>query len=109
MLKECRGFAHDGITLTLAQMVDICRQIASAVAYLAGQHYVHRDIAARNCLVGEVETGTLLVKLADFGMSRDVYKNDYYRRKGGVMPMRWMAPEAIMDGMSVKYLSVNFP
>ena len=37
--------------------------------------FVHRDVATRNCLVG---TG-LVVKIADFGMSRDVYSSDYYK------------------------------
>lgn len=43
--------------------------------YLAGQRFVHRDLACRNCLVGS----DLVVKIADFGMSRDVYTCDYYK------------------------------
>jgi serine/threonine protein kinase len=43
--------------------------------YLAGQRFVHRDLACRNCLVG----AGLTVKIADFGMSRDVYTCDYYK------------------------------
>ncbi|KAH6919694.1 hypothetical protein HPB50_029318 [Hyalomma asiaticum] len=43
--------------------------------YLASQHFVHRDLATRNCLVGDM----LVVKIGDFGMSRDVYSTDYYR------------------------------
>lgn len=50
-------------------------QIAAGMQYLAGQRFVHRDLACRNCLVG---TG-LAVKIADFGMSRDVYTCDYYK------------------------------
>ena len=37
--------------------------------------FVHRDVATRNCLVGS----GLIVKIADFGMSRDVYASDYYK------------------------------
>ncbi|KAI1235195.1 hypothetical protein IHE44_0002832 [Lamprotornis superbus] len=61
--------------LGLSQMLHIASQIASGMVYLASQHFVHRDLATRNCLVG----ANLLVKIGDFGMSRDVYSTDYYR------------------------------
>ncbi|KAI5237318.1 Nt-3 Growth Factor Receptor [Manis pentadactyla] len=58
-----------------------------------GQHFVHRDLASRNCLVG----ANLLVKIRDFSMSREVYSTDYYRVGGHTMlPIRWMPPESIM-------------
>ncbi|XP_069085804.1 BDNF/NT-3 growth factors receptor isoform X4 [Pleurodeles waltl] len=79
--------------LTQSQMLHIAQQIASGMVYLASQHFVHRDLATRNCLVGE----NLLVKIGDFGMSRDVYSTDYYRVGGHTMlPIRWMPPESIM-------------
>ena len=39
-----------------------------------------RDVACRNCLVNS----NRIAKLADFGMTRPMYENDYYRfqRKG---------------------------
>lgn len=67
--------------LGLSQMLHIASQIASGMVYLASQHFVHRDLATRNCLVG----ANLLVKIGDFGMSRDVYSTDYYR-------VRWLSP-----------------
>uniref|UniRef100_UPI00358E3374 BDNF/NT-3 growth factors receptor n=1 Tax=Myxine glutinosa TaxID=7769 RepID=UPI00358E3374 len=79
--------------LSQAQMLYIGSQVASGVLYLASQHFVHRDLATRNCLVGE----ELVVKIGDFGMSRDVYSTDYYRVGGHTMlPIRWMPPESIM-------------
>lgn len=45
------------------------------MVYLASLHFVHRDLATRNCLVGQ----GLVVKIGDFGMSRDIYSTDYYR------------------------------
>ncbi|KAG5281216.1 hypothetical protein AALO_G00068720 [Alosa alosa] len=79
--------------LSQAQMLHIAQQIAAGMVYLASQHFVHRDLATRNCLVGE----NLLVKIGDFGMSRDVYSTDYYRVGGHTMlPIRWMPPESIM-------------
>lgn len=63
--------------------------------YLASHHYVHRDLAARNCLISD----NLIVKISDFGLSRDIYSNDYYRVQGkSLLPVRWMPPEASLYG-----------
>jgi len=41
---------------------------------------VHRDIAARNVLVGERH----VLKVADFGLSRALNNDDYYRKTSNV-------------------------
>ena len=70
--------------------------VAEGATYLASLSFVHRDIAARNCLVDH----NLCVKIADFGMSRKVNQMDYYRigSTQACLPIRWMPPEALLFG-----------
>lgn len=56
-------------------LLKVAVQIANGLEYLADRHLVHRDLAARNCLVGT----NLVVKISDFGMTRDIYITDYYK------------------------------
>nr|CAH8871190.1 unnamed protein product [Trichobilharzia regenti] len=96
--------ASNVITLTaqldLPALVAIMRDICHGCRYLEEQHFVHRDIAARNCLVSHNHSSGRIVKLCDFGLARDIYKNDYYRKRNEPkLPVRWMSPEAIRDGL----------
>jgi len=53
--------------------------------------FFKRDLAARNCLVGENN----LVKVADFGLSRLVTYDIYTAHEGAKFPIKWTAPEAL--------------
>jgi len=54
-------------------------ELSAGCEYLEQMHYVHRDLAARNCLVSSNDPAKRRVKIGDFGLARDIYKNDYYR------------------------------
>nr|KAF6504613.1 discoidin domain receptor tyrosine kinase 1 [Rousettus aegyptiacus] len=87
--------AAQGPTISYPMLLHVAAQIASGMRYLATLNFVHRDLATRNCLVGENFT----IKIADFGMSRNLYAGDYYRVQGrAVLPIRWMAWECILMG-----------
>ncbi|XP_034277125.1 protein-tyrosine kinase 2-beta isoform X1 [Pantherophis guttatus] len=66
-------------------------QICKAMAYLEAINCVHRDIAVRNVLVALPEC----VKLGDFGLSRYIEDDEYYKASVTRLPIKWMAPESI--------------
>uniref|UniRef100_A0A3Q2Y3K0 non-specific protein-tyrosine kinase n=1 Tax=Hippocampus comes TaxID=109280 RepID=A0A3Q2Y3K0_HIPCM len=89
-------------TLTTATLILYCLQICKALSYLEGLNMVHRygqiiffslhvDIAVRNILVASPDC----VKLGDFGLSRYIDDQEYYKASVSRMPIKWMAPESI--------------
>ncbi|GLV35443.1 Insulin-like receptor [Carabus blaptoides fortunei] len=96
-LKSFLRTTRDSSTsLTCSEMYRMAIEIADGMAYLAAKKFVHRDLAARNCMVAADRT----VKIGDFGMTRDIYETDYYRKETrGLLPVRWMAPESLADGI----------
>ncbi|XP_071643096.1 insulin-like receptor-like [Temnothorax longispinosus] len=88
---------------TLRDILQMAVEIADGMSYLSAKKFVHRDLAARNCMVAE----DLTVKIGDFGMTRDIYETDYYRKGSkGLLPVRWMAPESLKDGVFTSFSDV---
>lgn len=77
-------------SLTHVNLIDLAAQVACGMAYLEEKDYVHRELAAKNILVGE----NLICKVTDFGFSRLIVEDDY-----DTMPrfsIKWTAPEAAL-------------
>ncbi|XP_068720911.1 vascular endothelial growth factor receptor 1-like isoform X1 [Montipora capricornis] len=76
----------------IAHLVSYSYQICRGMEFLASKKCIHRDLAARNVLVGE----DYVVKISDFGLAKDVYKNDLYvKTTDGFLPVKWMALESL--------------
>lgn len=83
----------------LSILMYIALQIVYGMKYLASRRFVHRDVAARNCLVGQ----NFVVKVADFGMSQNLYSSHYFVLKSAaILPIRWMATESFYGKFSIK-------
>ncbi|EAW49055.1 FER isoform 1 [Pan troglodytes] len=80
--------------LKLKQLVKFSLDAAAGMLYLESKNCIHRDLAARNCLVGENN----VLKISDFGMSRQEDGGVYSSSGLKQIPIKWTAPEALNYG-----------
>uniref|UniRef100_A0A8B9EFF7 Tyrosine-protein kinase receptor n=1 Tax=Anser cygnoides TaxID=8845 RepID=A0A8B9EFF7_ANSCY len=98
-LRETRPRPNQPSSLSMLDLLHVAHDIACGCQYLEENHFIHRDIAARNCLLTCRGPGRV-AKIGDFGMARDIYRASYYRKGGcAMLPVKWMPPEAFMEGI----------
>ncbi|CAK4754892.1 unnamed protein product [Aphanomyces euteiches] len=86
--------------------IKVLHGAAQGLANMHEGRFVHRDIAARNCLVDMTSCCDVQAKLCDFGLSRRVALiGMQWMKRGGVGPLKYMAPESLQPPYSFSYKS----
>ncbi|XP_019765358.1 tyrosine-protein kinase Dnt [Dendroctonus ponderosae] len=93
-LQKCK-VSSEGVhhTLTTQEVVHMALQIIKAMQYLHKKHLLHKDLAARNCVVDD----NLTVQIADNALSRDLFPSDYHCLGDNEnRPVKWLALESLL-------------
>lgn len=90
--------ASDSLNITnsllqLEQLLSIIQQISRGMDAIYRSRYIHKDLAARNCVINS----DFIVKVSYPALYKDKYSKEYYKHKNMVLPLRWMAPEYLED------------
>ncbi|MBW02766.1 Tyrosine-protein kinase RYK, partial [Eschrichtius robustus] len=96
--KEKQAFVKtvkvDKKAISQQDLVHMAIQIACGMSYLARREVIHKDLAARNCVIDD----TLQVKITDNALSRDLFPMDYHCLGDNEnRPVRWMALESLVN------------
>ncbi|XP_045393908.1 leukocyte tyrosine kinase receptor isoform X2 [Lemur catta] len=98
-LRHSRPQLGQPSPLVMQDLLQLAQDIAQGCHYLEENHFIHRDIAARNCLLSCTGPNRV-AKIGDFGMARDLYRTSYYRKGDrALLPVKWMPPEAFLEGI----------
>jgi len=91
-LQNCKTSESVSYTLTTREIIDMTLQIINGMNYLHKNKHLHRDVAARNCLVDH----DLRVQIADNALSRDLFPGDYHCLGDNKnRPIKWMSVESL--------------
>jgi len=96
-LKQYLVSASDGVTglrpPSTAERVCMCRAVVLAMKHIASMKLVHGDLAARNLLV----TSNFDVKVSNASLCIDVFSHEYIVHHRRPLPLRWAAPETVVQ------------
>uniref|UniRef100_A0A3Q3FKF6 Inactive tyrosine-protein kinase 7 n=1 Tax=Kryptolebias marmoratus TaxID=37003 RepID=A0A3Q3FKF6_KRYMA len=73
--------------------VSICAQVARGMEHLSNHRFVHKDLAARNCLISNQRR----VKVSSLSLSKDVYNSEYFHYRQAWIPLRWLPTESVFE------------
>ncbi|KAG7270144.1 hypothetical protein CRUP_027214 [Coryphaenoides rupestris] len=92
--RKSDGMTPDLLTRDLLTLQRMAFEITSGLLHLHENNYIHSDLALRNCLL----TSDLTVRIGDYGLSHNHYKDDYYLTPDKLwIPLRWIAPELLEE------------
>ncbi|XP_069069682.1 tyrosine-protein kinase RYK isoform X3 [Pleurodeles waltl] len=94
-LRQCKLVeANNPQAISQQDLVHMAIQISCGMSYLARREVIHKDLAARNCVIDDA----LQVKITDNALSRDLFPMDYHCLGDNEnRPVRWMALESLMN------------
>ncbi|KAM9315867.1 tyrosine-protein kinase RYK [Gastrophryne carolinensis] len=94
-LRQCKLVeANNPQAISQQDLVHMAIQIACGMSYLARREVIHKDLAARNCVIDE----SLQVKITDNALSRDLFPMDYHCLGDNEnRPVRWMSLESLVN------------
>ncbi|XP_050538303.1 tyrosine-protein kinase RYK-like [Daktulosphaira vitifoliae] len=91
-LQTCKTTENLSCTLTTREIIDMTLQIISGMQYLHKNRHLHKDVAARNCLINQ----EFKVLITDNALSRDLFPSDYHCLGDNKnRPIKWMAIESL--------------
>nr|XP_033818289.1 serine/threonine-protein kinase LMTK3 [Geotrypetes seraphini] len=90
--RKADSMTPDLLTRDLTTLQRMAYEITLGLLHLHNNDYIHSDLALRNCLL----TSDLTVRIGDYGISHNNYKEDYYITSDRLwIPLRWVAPELL--------------
>ena len=100
-MKKLLLASRDGLIprITSHQMSSLCSQVALGMEHLYNLGLVHKDLSARNIVL---DASLMEAKISYPCLCKDIYAADYFMLSGRLIPLRWMAPEAILDGTETR-------
>uniref|UniRef100_A0A8C5GXI4 Tyrosine-protein kinase RYK n=1 Tax=Gouania willdenowi TaxID=441366 RepID=A0A8C5GXI4_GOUWI len=94
-LRQCKlAEANNPQAISQQDLVYMAIQISCGMSYLARREVIHKDLAARNCVIDD----NMQVKITDNALARDLFPMDYHCLGDNEnRPVRWMALESLLN------------